>query len=160
MTAIKPYGVFVSMNGVAGLLHISQVSSDRVYSLEKVLPVGMRLKCMVVSQDASKGRLALSTKTLEAKPGEMIKDPDSVFANAEATAVIYLVRAHPERARSTSSDASAPTSRSTAPPNRALTSRLPLPPARPRSTRGVCLCVLRRSVPRPSARSARTPRRM
>ncbi|KAJ1627335.1 hypothetical protein T492DRAFT_1025984, partial [Pavlovales sp. CCMP2436] len=90
VTAIKPYGVFVSMNGVAGLLHISQISSDRVYDLEKALPVGMRLKCMVVSQDASKGRLALSTKTLEGAPGQMLKDPDAVYANAEVTAATYV----------------------------------------------------------------------
>lgn len=97
VTAIKPYGVFVSMNGVAGLLHISQISSDRVYDLEKVLPVGMKLKCMVVSQDPTKGRLALSTKTLESKPGEMLKDPEAVFANAEQSAVNYLERAERER---------------------------------------------------------------
>jgi len=97
VTAIKPYGVFVSMNGVAGLLHISQISSDRVYDLEKVLPVGTRLKCMVVSQDAAKGRLALSTKTLESKPGEMLKDPQAVYDNAEATAAAYQERIETER---------------------------------------------------------------
>lgn len=95
VSAIKPYGVFVTMNGVAGLLHISQISSDRVNDLEKVLPVGTKLKVMVVSQDASKGRLALSTKTLEQKPGQMLKDPQTLFDNAEETAAAYRVRSQP-----------------------------------------------------------------
>jgi len=97
VTAVKPYGVFVSMNGVAGLLHISQISSERVNDLEQVVPIGTKLKCMVVSQDASKGRLALSTKNLEAKPGQMLREPDVVFANADATARAFLAREAAER---------------------------------------------------------------
>lgn len=37
----------------------------------------------------SNGRIALSTKTLEPEPGDMIKNPKSVFDNAEATAKKY-----------------------------------------------------------------------
>ena len=30
VTAAKPYGVFVDLGGVSGLLHISQISADHV----------------------------------------------------------------------------------------------------------------------------------
>ena len=44
------------------------------------------IKCMVISQDKGKGRVALSTKTLEQEPGDMIKNQEKVFENAEETA--------------------------------------------------------------------------
>ena len=97
VTAVKPYGVFVDLGGMSGLLHISQISCDHIGNLESVLPLGMKIKCMVISQDKGKGRIALSTKTLEAEPGDMIKDREKVFANAEATAAKYQERLEAER---------------------------------------------------------------
>ena len=50
-----------------------------------------------MSEVSVKGRIALSTKTLEAEPGDMIKDREKVFANAEATAAKYQERLEAER---------------------------------------------------------------
>jgi hypothetical protein len=47
-----------------------------------------------VSQDKGKGRVALSTKTLEQEPGDMIKNQGKVFEHAEETAAKYQVT-HP-----------------------------------------------------------------
>ena len=66
-------------------------------TISSVLPQGSEIKCMVISQDKGKGRIALSTKTLEAEPGDMIKDREKVFANAEATAAKYQERLEAER---------------------------------------------------------------
>ena len=52
---------------------------------------------MVISQDKSKGRVALSTKTLEQEPGDMINDQQKVFDNAEDTAAKYQERIAAER---------------------------------------------------------------
>ena len=52
---------------------------------------------MVISQDKGKGRIALSTKTLEAEPGDMIKNKDKVFEFAEETAAKYQERLEAER---------------------------------------------------------------
>ena len=52
---------------------------------------------MVISQDKSKGRVALSTKTLEQEPGDMIKNQEKVFENAEDTAAKYQERIAAER---------------------------------------------------------------
>ena len=43
------------------------------------------------------GRIALSTKTLEAEPGDMLRDANFVFENAEATAAAYHARMQAER---------------------------------------------------------------
>ena len=42
--AVKPYGAFVDIGGVNGLLHISQISHDRITSVENVLTQGDQLK--------------------------------------------------------------------------------------------------------------------
>jgi small subunit ribosomal protein S1 len=96
--AIKPYGAFVEVGGMSGLLHISQISYDRIDDLEKVFQLGMPVKCMIIDHDKVNGRIALSTKTLEAEPGDMLKDPAKVFAQAEATAAAYHARMQAERA--------------------------------------------------------------
>merc|ERR1712151_276945 len=80
-----------------GLLHISQISCDHIADVATVLPQGSEIKCMVISQDKSKGRIALSTKTLEAEPGDILKDRQKVFDNAEDTAAKYQARLEAER---------------------------------------------------------------
>ena len=43
--SVKPYGAFVDIgNGVSGLLHISQISHDRISNVDKVLSDGDRIK--------------------------------------------------------------------------------------------------------------------
>ena len=49
--AIKPYGAFVEVNGISGLLHISQVSYDRIDDLEKVLAFNQMVKVMIIDHD-------------------------------------------------------------------------------------------------------------
>jgi ribosomal protein S1 len=97
ITAVKPYGAFVDVGGMSGLLHISQISCEHISDVNTVLPVGTEIKCMIISQDKGKGRVALSTKTLEQEPGDMLKAPEKVFENAEATAAKYQERIEAER---------------------------------------------------------------
>lgn len=97
VTALKPYGAFVEVGGMSGLLHISQISYDRIEDLEKVLEPGMAIKCMIIDHDKVNGRIALSTKTLEPEPGDMLKDPSTVFEKAEETAQKYHERMEAER---------------------------------------------------------------
>lgn len=42
--SVKPYGAFIDIGGVSGLLHISQISHDRLTTVETVLTVGDKLK--------------------------------------------------------------------------------------------------------------------
>jgi len=95
--ALKPYGAFVEVGGMSGLLHISQISYDRIDNLEKVFQLGDKVKCMIIDHDKVNGRIALSTKTLEPEPGDMLKDPERVFELAEETAAKYHERMEAER---------------------------------------------------------------
>jgi predicted RNA-binding protein with RPS1 domain len=82
---------------MSGLLHISQISYDRIEDLEKVLQPGMLVKCMIIDHDKVNGRIALSTKTLEPNSGDMIRDPQMVFDMAEETAEKYHKHMEEER---------------------------------------------------------------
>jgi small subunit ribosomal protein S1 len=81
--SVKPYGAFVDVGGgLNGLLHISQISEDRVANVETVFSVGDKLKVMILSQDNA-NRVALSTRKLERNKGDMLKDPQLVFDYAD-----------------------------------------------------------------------------
>ena len=47
---------------------------------------------MVLSMDASRGRVTLSTKKLEPTPGDMLRDPQLVFEKAEEMAESFRKR--------------------------------------------------------------------
>jgi len=95
--SLKPYGAFVDIGGVSGLLHISQISHDHISDVSKVLQEGQEIKAMILTQDKEKGRFSLSTRTLEGEPGDMIRNPESVKENAEATAAKYHERVKAEQ---------------------------------------------------------------
>lgn len=95
--ALKPYGAFVEVGGMSGLLHISQISYDRIANLEDVFQPGDKVKCMIIDHDKVNGRIALSTKTLEPEPGFMLKDPAKVYELAEDTAAKYHAKMEAQR---------------------------------------------------------------
>ena len=97
VSAVKPYGAFIDIMGMSGLLHISQISYDRVENLEATLIEGSKIKCMIIDHDKAAGRIALSTKTLEPEPGDMLRDQQRVFDLAEQTAAKYHARIEAER---------------------------------------------------------------
>jgi len=94
---VKPYGAFIDVGGMQGLLHISQISHDHIDNVEAILPMGASIKAMVINQDKEKGRIALSTKTLEPEPGDMLRDSAMVFDKAEETAEKYQEKMEAER---------------------------------------------------------------
>ncbi len=91
--SMRPYGAFLDLgNGTIGLLHVSQISHERIISVDKILREGDRLKVMVLSMDTQRGRVTLSTKKLEPTPGDMLRDPQLVFEKAEEMAEQFRKR--------------------------------------------------------------------
>ncbi|NP_001333380.1 30S ribosomal protein S1 [Solanum lycopersicum] len=90
--SLKPYGAFIDIGGVNGLLHVSQISHDRVSDISTILQPGDSLKVMILSHDRERGRVSLSTKKLEPTPGDMIRNPKLVFEKAEAMAQTFRQR--------------------------------------------------------------------
>lgn len=94
---IKPYGAFIDIGGISGLLHVSQISHDHVSDIGAVVQDGSEIKCMIINQDKEKGRISLSTKTLEPEPGDMIRDSAMVYEKADEMAARYHKRLEEER---------------------------------------------------------------
>jgi small subunit ribosomal protein S1 len=84
VAAIMNFGVFVDVDGVRGMIHVSQVSGLFVDPtlMEKLFPIGSTVKAVVTKTEFSKGKLALSTRILETNAGEMRTDPQKVYAAA------------------------------------------------------------------------------
>ncbi|MCI9595502.1 MAG: S1 RNA-binding domain-containing protein [Lachnospiraceae bacterium] len=70
---LKDYGAFVTLeNGLTGLLHISQISSQRIKHPGVVLKEGQTIQVKILSTD--NGKISLSMKAIE--PDE---EPEEVF---------------------------------------------------------------------------------
>ncbi len=105
---LKPYGAFIDIGGVSGLLHISEISHDHIDTPNTVLNVNDEIKVMIIDLDAERGRISLSTKQLEPEPGDMVKNPDIVFEKAEEMAERYrqqLLKAAEAEAAAAAGDA-------------------------------------------------------
>jgi len=89
---VTAFGAFVDFDGVAGLLHVSQISNDRLDSTEGIFQIGEPIKCMVLAIDKEKGRLSLTTKKLEPSPGDMLRNRGLVMEKAETLAALFRER--------------------------------------------------------------------
>lgn len=83
VASLKPFGAFIDFEGITGLLHIKQISKNYIESLATVLKVGQPIKAVVVALDSERNRISLSTRVLEKYPGEFLRDPEVVMADAE-----------------------------------------------------------------------------
>jgi len=71
---ITNFGAFVEVDGVDGLLHVSELSHGRVEKPEDVLKIGGIITVSVISVDKENKKLSLSLKKLLPDPWTNIKD--------------------------------------------------------------------------------------
>jgi small subunit ribosomal protein S1 len=99
ITKVTNFGAFVALQGdIDGLVHISQISEDRVEKVKDVLKVGQEVEARVIKVDKAERRIGLSIKaanyseealrkeaeTLETlRPGEDMVGLDQAFQFAE-----------------------------------------------------------------------------
>ncbi|KAJ9510236.1 hypothetical protein QJQ45_015719, partial [Haematococcus lacustris] len=102
--SIKPYGAFVDLGGITGLLHLTQISHQRIMSVDKILKEGDKLKVMILSHDRDRGRVTLSTKKLEPNPGDMLTNPQLVYEKAEEMAELFKARVSAAETQSRTDD--------------------------------------------------------
>ncbi len=96
---IAAFGAFVELDGgIDGLVHISQISEDRIEKVKDVLKVGQELEARVIKVDKAERRIGLSVKAANyndedmkkeaaafetaIKPGEDLVGLDKAFATA------------------------------------------------------------------------------
>ncbi len=68
VTSLSDFGAFVNINGADGLVHLSELSWDRVQHPREVLEVGQEVKVKVINIDREKKRIGLSMRALADDP--------------------------------------------------------------------------------------------
>lgn len=64
VTSTTNFGAFVDINGIEGLIHISEMSTERVSANNLPVRVGETVRVQVVSIDDKRGRIGLSRKEI------------------------------------------------------------------------------------------------
>jgi len=68
VSGITPFGVFVNAQGLEGLVHLSEISWDKVEDIGALYSVGDKVKVMVIGLSDGGKRVAYSVKRLQEDP--------------------------------------------------------------------------------------------
>ncbi len=64
VTSLADFGAFVNISGADGLVHLSEISWDRILHPQEVLEVGQEVKVKIISIDKERKRIGLSIRQL------------------------------------------------------------------------------------------------
>jgi small subunit ribosomal protein S1 len=68
--SLTPYGAFVDLGGIDGLLHVSDISWSRVNKPEDVLSAGQEIQVRILKIDPETKKISLGLKQLQPEPWE------------------------------------------------------------------------------------------
>jgi small subunit ribosomal protein S1 len=68
VTSLADFGAFVNINGADGLVHLSELSWERIQHPSEILDVGQEVKVKVINIDKDKKRIGLSLRALSDDP--------------------------------------------------------------------------------------------
>lgn len=68
VTSLADFGAFVNIEGADGLVHLSEISWDRIEHPREVLKVGQEVKVKVIAVDHERKRIGLSIRQLQEDP--------------------------------------------------------------------------------------------
>jgi small subunit ribosomal protein S1 len=68
VTSLADFGAFVNVNGADGLVHLSELSWDRIQHPKEILEVGQEVQVKVINIDREKKRIGLSMRALQDDP--------------------------------------------------------------------------------------------
>ena len=68
VTSLADFGAFVNIQGADGLVHMSEISWDRIQHPSEVLEIGQEVQVKVISVDRERKRIGLSIRQLQDDP--------------------------------------------------------------------------------------------
>jgi small subunit ribosomal protein S1 len=71
---LMPYGAFIDLGGIDGLLHVSDIAHSRVSKPDDVLTVGQELQVKILKIDPETQKISLGLKQLQAEPWQTAPD--------------------------------------------------------------------------------------
>lgn len=78
VTGFAPFGIFVNSQGLEGLIHISQISWEKVEDVSNLYKIGDKIQVKVIAIDQATARVGFSVKMLEKDPWQSIKEKYNV----------------------------------------------------------------------------------
>ncbi|MEM7126283.1 MAG: S1 RNA-binding domain-containing protein [Chloroflexota bacterium] len=74
ISSIADFGAFVNLGGADGLIHLSELSWNRIRHPKEIISVGEKVKVQVLSVDHDRKRIGLSLRRLQPQPWEIIHE--------------------------------------------------------------------------------------
>lgn len=74
VTSVRDFGAFVDLGGIDGLVHISQLSWERVQHPSEVLETGQKVRVKVDKVDEQTGKISLSYRDLLERPWDTAEE--------------------------------------------------------------------------------------
>jgi small subunit ribosomal protein S1 len=89
VSGLTTYGAFVNLGAADGLIHISELSWDRVVNVADVLQVGQDVRVKVIKLDPDTSRISLSLRQLGQDPWDHIEKrfPPGAIVEGEVTKI-------------------------------------------------------------------------
>jgi small subunit ribosomal protein S1 len=81
---LMPYGAFIDLGGLDGLLHVSDISHARVARPEDVLAIGQELQLKILKIDPGTQKISLGLKQLQPEPWQTV----SLYVNQRITGTV------------------------------------------------------------------------
>ncbi|MBP7859812.1 30S ribosomal protein S1 [Patescibacteria group bacterium] len=90
VSGVVPFGLFVDLNGVEGLVHVSEIAWEKVQNPSDYYNVGDKIDAQVLEIDERKGKVGLSLKRLKTNPWEKVaeKYPENTKIKGKVTRVV------------------------------------------------------------------------
>jgi len=85
VTSLADFGAFVNINGADGLVHLSELSWERLTHPKEILEVGQEVQVKVINVDREKKRIGLSMRALQDDPWKSRVEKYSVGQLVEGT---------------------------------------------------------------------------
>ncbi len=85
VTGLMPFGIFVDLEGIEGLVHISEIAWEKVNHPGNYYKVGESIQVKVLGIDEESGKLALSVKRLIPNPWETVQEKYPVGEKVKGT---------------------------------------------------------------------------
>ncbi|MEK6221637.1 MAG: S1 RNA-binding domain-containing protein [Chloroflexota bacterium] len=85
VTSLADFGAFVNINGADGLVHLSEISWDRIEHPSEVLKVGQEIEVKIISIDRERRRIGLSIRRLKNDPWEIYTEAYQIGQLIEGT---------------------------------------------------------------------------
>ena len=89
VSRVVDFGAFVDLGGVDALLHVTEISWDRVKKVSDVLTVGQKVTAIVKDFDPEKGKISLSLKDPANDPWAIIPQKYPVGSIVQGTVVRF-----------------------------------------------------------------------